>query len=342
MTEGQARSPAVWFPTIRANTGTDVFTRRLHEGLDSNGIRAEIEWLPHSVEYLPWCRPVPRAPGWANVVHVNTWMHPRFIPAGLPVVATLHHAVHDAGLRPYKGWPRATYHRGWIAPIERRVLRRAQCVVAVSEFAARVARENLCDVPMEVIYNGVDTDRFRPADRRCRPERPFRMLFVGNWIARKGVDLLAPIMRELGDGFELEYTGGTAAARDRGAMPLNTRDIGRLDGTERMVEAMQRADALILPSRSEGFCLVAIEAMACGLPVIATHGTALAEAVADAKTGFLCPQDDVGAFADAARKLAGDPGLVASMSLAGRNLAVTRFSLAAMVQSYVRVYRLFA
>ena len=45
--------PAVWFPAVRAGTGTDVFTERLVEGLNKRGIRAEITWLPLRAEYAP-------------------------------------------------------------------------------------------------------------------------------------------------------------------------------------------------------------------------------------------------------------------------------------------------
>src|SRR5699024_2169885 len=158
-----------------------------------------------------------------------------------------------------------------------RVMRRADKVVAVSQFVADTARKYLTDVPMEVIYNGVDTELFRPGTRQRQPGEPFRLLYVGSWIARKGVDLLPPIMRELGDGFELRYTGGPAADKNRADMPPNMRDIGRLNGPGAVVAAMQDVDALLFPSRSEGFGLVAAEAMACGLPVIATCGSSLVE-----------------------------------------------------------------
>ena len=65
--------PAIWFPTVRTGTGTDVFTERLVEGLNQRGIRAEISWLPLRAEYAPWTVAVPKPPEWATVAHVNTW-----------------------------------------------------------------------------------------------------------------------------------------------------------------------------------------------------------------------------------------------------------------------------
>lgn len=286
--------PAIWFPTVRTGTGTDVFTERLVAGLNQRGIRAEITWLPLRAEYAPWTVVIPKPPDWATIAHVNTWMHSRFLPKNIPVVATLHHSIHDPALRPYKGWLRAAYHRWWIAPNERRVLRRATKVTAVSQFVADMARKTLCDVPMQVIYNGVDTDLFCPDSAKTSPNTPFRLLYVGAWRKLKGVDLLAPIMRELGEDFELYYTGGAAAEPDKASMPNNMHDLGRLN-QQQVIQQMQQADAFLFPSRSEGFGLVAAEAMACGLPVIAMSGTAVDEIVLHGRNGYLCmnrePQD---------------------------------------------------
>src|SRR5690606_39712964 len=112
-----------------------------------------------------------------------------------------------------------------------------------------MARESLCDVPIDVVYNGVDTSNFTPGVSVRDPAQPFRLLYVGSWIPRKGVDLLPHIMRELGDEFELHYTGGADAELDKARMPKNTLDLGKLD-ERRVAECMRSADALILPTRS--------------------------------------------------------------------------------------------
>ena len=332
-------APAIWFPTVRTGTGTDVFTQRLVADLSKRGVRAEITWLPLRAEYAPWTMPIPRPPAWATVAHVNTWLHTRFIPRSLPVVATIHHAVHHPDASAYKGPLRAAYHRWWIAPNERRVLRQIQRVVAVSQFVADSTRHSLLNVPMQVIYNGVDTERFRPGTRQRQSGEPFKLLFVGSWMARKGVDLLAPILRQLGEGFVLHYTGGPAAEKDKAQMPPNMIDMGRLQGDDAVVAAMQNADALLFPSRSEGHPLVAIEAMACGLPIIGMHGSSVSEAVTDGQTGLLCPQNDVAAFVTATRSLAADHIRYASLAQAARVQAVERFSETAMTNAYLHLYQ---
>lgn len=331
-------APAIWFPTVRTGTGTDVFTQRLVANLCKRGVRAEITWLPLHAEYAPWAVPIPRPPAWATVAHVNTWLHTRFIPCGLPVVATIHHAVHHPDASAYKGPLRAAYHRWWIAPNERRVLRQVQRVVAVSQFVTDSTRHSLLDVPMQVIYNGVDTERFYPGTRQRQSGEPFKLLFVGSWMARKGVDLLAPILHELGKGFVLHYTGGPAAEKDKAHMPSNMIDIGRLQGDAAVVAAMQNADALLFPSRSEGFGLVAAEAMACGLPVIAACSASLVEVVADGQTGILCPPDDVAAFVAAVRSLTTDKARYAYLAQAARLQAVEHFSETTMIAAYLHLY----
>ena len=281
--------------------------------------------------------PVPEPPAWANVAHVNTWLHTRFLPRSLPIVATIHHSVHHPDLRRYKGFARAAYHRFWIAPNERRVMCRAAKVCAVSKFVAQAAKETLADVSMDVVYNGIDTDRCRPREWRP-PHNPFRLLYVGTWSRRKGVDLLLPIMRELGNDFELHYTGGFGAARDKQSMPGNMHDLGRLHGTEEVISAMQGADAFLFPSRSEGLPLSVLEAMACGLPVIASRGSSLVEIIDDGVTGILCSQDDVGKFIVACSRMRKEPSSLRSISKAARSDIVKRFSINRMADAYVQVY----
>jgi glycosyltransferase involved in cell wall biosynthesis len=331
--------PAVWFPTVRAGSGTDVFSELMVEQLRKRGLRAEIAWLPLRAEYAPWSVKIPQAPSWANIVHINTWLHPCFLPDDLAVVATLHHSTHHADLEVYKDRLRAAYHKYWIKPFELRTLRRADRVAAVSRFAAETARATLLDRPMQVVCNGVDVERFRPPERQRRGiHRPFRLLYVGKWASLKGVHLLALIMRELGEGFQLSYTGGASSERDRPGMPGNMHDIGRLDGSDAVRSAMQEADALLLPSRSEGFPMVVVEAQSCGLPVIASDVPSLAEAVHDGTTGYLARRDDVADFCAACRKLSADAARYERMAIASRERTVARFSVEHMVEDYLKIY----
>jgi glycosyltransferase involved in cell wall biosynthesis len=329
-------APAVWFPAIRAGSGADVFTERLADALNRQGIRAEITWLPHRAEYAPWSVPVPRPPEWANVVHVNTWLHPRFIPPRMPVVATMHHVVHDPAFAPYRTAAQAAYHRLWIKPIEAAVLRRAQAVTAVSNYTANQVRAVFGRQDVTVIPNGIDTNVFRPGPDRP-PHHPFRLLFVGNWSRRKGTDLLAPIMQALGPDFELWVTSGLRDWRAKTPLPANIRFLGRVPTTDALVRVYQDADALLLPSRLEGFGLAALEAQACALPVVATDGSALPEVVKSGSTGYLCPQDDVAAFVAACHGLR-NRATGSEARTVSRQRTNHFFSIAATTKRYLDTY----
>ncbi|BCU05881.1 glycosyltransferase family 4 protein [Allochromatium tepidum] len=331
-----AIQPAVWFPAIRCGSGTDVFTERLCAGLNALGIRAEITWLPHRAEYAPWSVPVPKPPAWANVVHVNSWLPPRFIPRDLPVVTTLHSCVHDPALISYKTPARRLYHALWVKAIERANLARARCITAVSHYTAQAAQAAFGVRDITVIHNGVDTERFHPVERLV-PHRPFRLLYVGNWDVRKGVDLFAPIMTALGPEFELCTTADRRGAHLRYALPSNCRSLGRLAGND-LVRTYQEADALLFPSRLEGLPLTVIEAMACGVPVIAARCSSLPEVVADGETGLLCPVDDASAFVAAVRILAQDKEHWRAMRQAARESASTHFAATMQIERWVSLY----
>ncbi len=328
--------PAVWFPAVRAHSGADVFTERLCAALNERGIRAAITWLPLRAEYAPWTVPIPRPPRWANIAHINSWLPPRFVPKHLPVVVTIHHVVHNPALRPYKSWMQAAYHRHWIYGIEANNLRGAQRVVAVSRYTARMAEDSFRISSIEIIYNGIDCERFVPAERKV-PNKPFRLLYVGNWSRRKGVDLLAPILEHLGKDFMLYYTPDRGGRESRFSLPKNSENLGYLTKNQ-LVRAYQEADALLFPSRLEGFGLVVAEAMACGLPVITTKISALSEVMADGLTGILCPVDDVNAFVEAARTLATDHRLWQQMRSHAVNRVRERFSEVEMVNAYAQLY----
>jgi len=328
---------AIWFPTVRAQSGSDVFTERLCAALNARGIRAEITWLPLRAEYSPWTVPIPKPPKWANLVHINTWLHPRFVPWHLPIVATIHHCVHDPALEPFKTPLQRIYHRQWIHRIEMAILKHSTVVTAVSRYSAHRTREVFGRSDLNVIYNGTDTEIFRPIERSM-PNEPFRLLYVGNWIERKGIDLLGPILSILGPGFELYYIADRHHRHRRYDLPENCHCLGKPDTTG-LVRAYQEADALLFPSRLEGFGLVAAEAMACGVPVIAANNSALPEVVKHKVTGWLCHNHTPVEFAKACQLLADNVSTWQEMRVASRAHVLSMFNKATMVDQYHDIYR---
>lgn len=330
-----SRPLGVWFPAIRCGTGADVFTLRLAKALNDRGIRAEITWLPHRAEYAPWSVPVPRPPTWATIVHINSWLHRRFIPKNLPCVVTTHGCVHDPAFKPYKNLLRALYHKFWVKRCEAYSIEHANAVTAVSQYTADQAIAVFGRKDIEILYNWVDTESFVP-DSRPHPHQPFRLLFVGKPNIRKGADLLPKIMKILGPDFELRYTG---EPKDIGVsdLPDNMIAIGRLSGDAAVIEAYQEADVLLFPSRLEGMSLAMLEAQSCGLPIIATQASSLPEIVEHQQTGLLCPADCPESFAQATYKIQ-NPDEWLRLSIAARKRSLMLFQEKIRVDAWVHLY----
>lgn len=329
----------VWLPAIQAGSGTDVYTRRLAAALERNGITAQISWFPLSHELLPFLLRRALPPLGTDIIITNSWNAFAFRHFGLPLVAVVHHCVFDPELQPYKNFSQTFYHRFFAEPREVRSLRVADAVVAVSHCVADHLRQKLGMNGVEVIHNWVDTELFKPQPLQARGDRPFRLLFVGKPSRLKGGDLLAPLMHRLGAAFELRFTVQPQDCRNMNLL-ANMIPVGKLSEQD-VIRAYQTCDALLLPSRAEGFGYTALEAMACGKPVIASKNTALPEIVADGVTGILCDTNDMGAFANACRLLADDPELCSVMGNAGRQRAVESFSEAMSVECYIHLIREF-
>lgn len=330
------QAPAVWFPAIRSGSGADVYTQRLADALQKRGIRAEIAWLPLRAEYAPWSVAVPKPPGWATVAHINSWLPPCFVPITLPVMAVVHGCVHDPALAPFKRLTQALYHRMRVKAFEAKNIRNASVVVAVSSYTAQQTRTVFGRADIHVIHNWVDGSQFHPEPRR-QPHKPFRLLFAGNWNHRKGVDLLAPILRCLGPDFVLRFP---VKSRDSlpPNLPPNMHPIDWTNDTMEMARLYSMSDALLFPSRLEGLSLTVLEAQSCGLPVIASDASSLPEVVDHGNTGLLCPVDDVDAFVAAVRSLARNNHKWRDMAEAARRRAVERFAEQAAVDRYVELY----
>lgn len=336
---GNTQLPTVWFPTIQAHTGTDIFTRSLAQELNRRGVRAEITWLPHRAEYFPLSAPKLTPPAGVTVAHVNSWLPPRFLPADLPVITTVHLCVHDPALYAYNSILQSQYHRYWIRKNEATTLQRSHKVTAVSEYVARMTATTFGINDIQCIPNGIDTESVFVPKFKTHPHVPFRLLYLGSWTRRKGIDLLAPIMSQLGPSFELFLNRDPRARRRHISLPSNCRVIDFQTTPQQVSELLQQVDALLFPTRLEGFGLVAAEAQACGVPVVATNCSSLPTIVVDGKTGYLCRKDVVEDFVYRVRALRDVPDQFRQMQHAARRYAKTRFSMSSMVERYIALYR---
>jgi glycosyltransferase involved in cell wall biosynthesis len=232
---------------------------------------------------------------------------------------------------------------------------RATAVACVSEaIRAEAQLHGLDPAKARVVRTGVDLHGFRPPAEPRRAGGGFRVVAVGvlRWLkgweyallavaelARAGVPVSLGIF-----GGDPHRDMGQASERDRLVYTIDDLGLGdrvRLHGgvePERMRDELQRADALLHPSLSEGLPNVVLEAMACGLPVVVTDVGGTAEAVTDGVEGLLVPPRDARAAAAALERLWRDPELRARMGAAGRARVERDFALEDAVQRWVDFY----
>jgi glycosyltransferase involved in cell wall biosynthesis len=188
---------------------------------------------------------------------------------GRPVVITVH--GHDL-----KDLPR---HPQWRALVAQ-ALQEAQAVIAVSQELGQLARE-LGARGLRVIPNGVDCELFRPG---ARPpgEGSWRLLYVGRFDMAKGLGVLLEAMallRQRRRDISLRLIGGNAATGTAAPFREQVDRLGLGECVEFAAEVpwqevprhMGESDVFVLPSFSEGLPLVLVEALACGLPLVATR-----------------------------------------------------------------------
>ena len=219
----------------------------------------------------------------------------------------------------------------WRRWLMRLAMRPAHRVVAVWTAGLTALRQVLPEERVALIDNGVPVEAAVPA---AGGNEPPRVLYVGLLTPRKGVlDLLAAsrLLRERGVAHELWLLGGTpdegpkAEAEVRAALDADTRLLGtRLP--EEMPAAFAEADVFCLPSWWEAMPLSVLEAMAAGLPVVATDVGDVARAVSDGETGFVVPSKAAEQLARALEPLLTDPERRRRMGAAGRDRVVEHFS----------------
>ena len=302
----------LWLPMVRTGTGTDIYTHLLAERLRRRGHEVVVTEYAHRYQYTPWLLRRADPPAATSVILTNSWNGFAFRRSELHHVTVMHLCVHEEVLRRHKSYAQHLFHERCVLHWERRSAASADLMVVVSENAACAARRWYAPRAVQTILNGVDTDHFRPLPRRAyAADRPLSLLFVGRLSLRKGVDLLAPIMRRL-KGRAVLRTVGSQGRRAPFASTAEIEHLGERTQDE-LVRLYNDADLLLLPSRQEGFGYVAAEAMACGTPVIASNLSSLPEIIPDGRCGRLCPVNDAKAFADAVLELAEDPDVLAAM-----------------------------
>jgi N-acetyl-alpha-D-glucosaminyl L-malate synthase BshA len=227
---------------------------------------------------------------------------------------------------------------------------RSDAVTAVSEYLRRETVQRF-DIPaesIEVIPNFVDLQRYRRDLEGCHrsqlaPNGEKIVIHISNFRPVKRVDdvvrAFARASRRVPARLVMVGDGPCRGLAQQVAEEEGVAGrVAFLGKQSSVAELLACSDVLLLPSESEAFGLVALEAMACGVPVVATAVGGIPELVPNGEAGFLVPLGDVDAMADAIVALLTDGALWQAASTAAREVA-TRFSADRIVPRYEALYR---
>lgn len=254
-------------------------------------------------------------------------------------------------LRDYFGWPVVTIARGsemhywqtihpYCLPYVKRVIYEADTVVANCEGLRHQAEKLVpdCADRIEVVYNGCNTNKFRPAKdklalrRRLGLDTQSRLLlFCGSIIERKGIYELAEAWNKFASAHpEWQLIALGRIVDISLAKLLKRASNGRVllvgpVSHERVTMFMQAVDAYIQPSRFEGLANATMEAMATGLPVIATDTNGQRELICNGVNGWLVPPGDAAALTESLEAIVEDSHRAQQFGLAARRSIESKF-----------------
>jgi N-acetyl-alpha-D-glucosaminyl L-malate synthase BshA len=234
-------------------------------------------------------------------------------------------------------------------PVTRLALEQSDAVTTVSRFLKEEAyRQFQIERDIEVIYNFIDPDRHQSHPPSCVPptESPEQrtLMHISNFRSVKRVvdviEIFSHVVEEVNARLIMVGDGPDACHALQKALELGVSDRVRFTGVTEEVESLLRtADLFLLPSEMEGFGLAALEAMASGVPVIASDVGGLREVVEHGETGFLESVGDTRAMADDAIELLTDRELYEGFCEAARKRASELFDYHKIIPQYEALYR---
>src|SRR3954470_19290557 len=304
-------------------------------------LRAARHLLPRAAEF--------------DVVHDNQslgWGLLRLVRAGLPTVATVHHPIaidRELELAAAPSLRRRLTLRRWygFTGMQARVAARLDAVTTVSENSRRDIATHMGLPPegIEVIPVGIDPDEFTPPPPGQPRDRDSILVITSADVALKGLVHLLEALAKLRTERPVRLTvvgtarpGGPAeAALDRLALRDAVRFTGPVPEAE-LVDLLQRASVVAIPSLYEGFSLPAVEAMACATPLVTTDAGALPEVVGS-EAGLRVRAGDVGELTTALQRVLDSPALAEQLGRAGRQRVLEHFTWRATAERTANWYR---
>lgn len=332
------------FIVDKGGSGSDRYFERLQYALlKYHQISSKIFFIPQCLEQLPFLIPLYLKLKKCDfqkfsLIHTNDKIGRYCKFHGKPLVITVHHSQFDKEFQKVTSFSQKIYHYLIVKPNLYASLLAASQVIAVSNYTKKSIQEYFHYNGIQVIYNGIETDRFTPSKSNAKHYDDFtRLLFVGNNSIRKGFDLLPQIMRELGSRYILLYTTGLREKTIQ-RVPENMQSLGHISLNE-LINEYRNCDIFIFPTRLEGFGYSVAEAMSCGKPIITTDCSSLPELVHQGNGGYLCKINDVTDFVNNITKLSKDKNLMKYMGNYNRKRAQKLFSLKEMSDTYVKCYK---
>lgn len=226
-------------------------------------------------------------------------------------------------------------------------------VITISEGIRRVLLdEGLAPEKVVCVHSAVDTELYRPGGDRAWFRREFGLdekhLTIGmaaQMIERKGHRDLFAALPSLVERYPqvrvlLFGQGPLRAALDCEVRDRGLADVVRFEGFRRdLPRVLPCLDLLVHPARLEGLGVALLQAAACGVPIVAGRAGGIPEIVRDGENGYLVEPGGVRALSHALSELCGDAARRRAFGARGRDIALTDFSIDAMVEGNLRVYR---
>jgi alpha-maltose-1-phosphate synthase len=309
----------------------------------------------------------------ADLVHSHTW-YANFGGYLAQILYDLPHVMTCHSLEPLRPWKAEQLGPGYRLSswVERAAIEHADMVIAVSQ----AMRDDVMKVypavdanKVKVVYNGIDPEEFFPDPRTDGPDRlgvdphaPM-VLFVGRVTRQKGITYLLDAAKSFDPDAQVVFCAGAPdtpeierevraqvaelAERRKGVFWFE-----EMLARPELVQFMSHASVFVCPSIYEPFGLINVEAMACGVPVVASAVGGIPEIVKEGETGLLVPLEPSGdafgtpadpaafaaAIAERVNQLLALPSLASQFGAAGRRRALAEFTWGAVAKKTVEVY----
>jgi len=225
-----------------------------------------------------------------------------------------------------------------------RQLRKIDALIAIcSQVSSEAEQEGFPPERIQRIPNGVDVDWYKP--EREIQKIPNKIIFVGSLHDRKHVSLLISAVKKLKDTgvlVSLDIIGDGPEAKQLRSMACELdimHQINFLGACYDIRRYLQRAQFFVLPSKFEGLPNVVLEAMACGLPVLATRVGGVPDIIEHRVNGLMSPSGDFAALCANIQELLNNQKLLHELGVRARQTAVDKFSLSIVADQYEALYR---